>query len=303
MSLPNRVNVLLSKFNGEKFLLQQLESLERQSHPVTYITIRDDGSSDGTSQLIAEFAARRSDVRVIRGRQLGVTQSFFELLQSAEENCDYYALCDQDDVWEEKKLQDAVEALGRYSPRESLLYCCAVEYVDSNLNHLGYSRSPRAVSFANALVENVTTGCTIVLNRRAREMITAELPCNPLAHDWWCYLVVSAFGRIIYEPRPNIKYRQHQHNAIGVALKPWEQFKRRLKRFRETGFKFTQQARQFYEHFNTSLNPQHHETLTRFLEVQKGFWPRVAYATRMGVVRQSKLDSAILRLLIILGRA
>lgn len=298
--------MLLSTYNGERFLPQLLESLERQSHPAARITIRDDGSTDGTFQLVAEFAARRSDVRLIRGRRLGITQSFLALLQTADRSCDYFAFCDQDDVWEPKKLQDAVETLQRHNPGKALLYCSAVEYVDSELRHLGYSTPPREVSFANALVENVATGCTIVLNRSAQDIVTAKLPCNPLAHDWWCYLVVSSFGKILYEPRPNIKYRQHQGNAIGVALKPWKQFKRRLKRFRETGsegFKFTEQARMFYEHFDTSLSPQHRSTLKCLLEVQESFWSRISYAARMGVVRQSKLDTAILRLLIALGRA
>lgn len=299
------MNVLLSTFNGEKFLPQLLESLERQSHPATRITIRDDGSTDGTIQLVTEFAARRSDVALISGRRLGVTQSFLALLQAADGGCNYFAFCDQDDVWEPKKLQNAVEMLERYSPSEALLYCSAVEYVDSELRHLGYSRPPREIGFANALVENVPTGCTIVLNRSARQIVTAKLPCNPLAHDWWCYLVVSAFGRVCYEHRPSIKYRQHQHNAVGVALKPWEQFRRRLKRFRESGpegLKFTEQARMFYEHFNTSLGPQHRQTLRCFLKVREGVWSRIVYAARMGVTRQSKLDKAILRLLIALGR-
>lgn len=304
-SSQGKVEVLLSTWNGVRYLPELLESLDRQSYSNFRLSIRDDGSADGTERLLKEFAAKRTDVTLTIGKRLGPTKSFFTLLRAANSEYDYFAFCDQDDVWAPAKLQYAVEALEQYSSDEPLLYCSAVEYVDEALRHLSYSKIRRAPSFANALVENVATGCTIVLNKKAREVVTAGIPSDLLMHDWWCYLVVSAFGRLIYDPRPNIKYRIHQRNAVGAAVGPWNLFWRRFERFWKRGsrdFKFRDQARTFHECFGASLDSDRRQTLTSFLQARQDLLSRIAYAGQMDVVRQSRFDMAILRLLVALGR-
>jgi glycosyltransferase involved in cell wall biosynthesis len=300
-----KVEVLLSTWNGVRYLPELLESVDGQSYSDFRLSIRDDGSVDGTVRLLTEFAARRTDVTLTIGKRLGPTKSFFTLLQTAHSDCGYFAFCDQDDVWAPSKLEHAVEALEQYSSDEPLLYCSAIEYVDEVLGHLSYSKLRRVPSFANALVENVATGCTIVLNKKARQILTAEIPTESLMHDWWCYLVVSAFGRLIYDPRPNIKYRLHQRNAVGAAVGHWNLFWRRVERFWKRGsrdFKFREQARAFDECFGASLDPERRQTLSSFLQARRGLLSRIAYAGQMDVVRQSSFDMAVLRLLVALGR-
>ncbi len=111
------------------------------------------------------------------------------------------------------------------------MYCSRLEYVDESLRHLGYSRIPSRMGFSNALVENVATGCTIVLNRQARNLITQNFPRHALLHDWWSYLVISAFGKVDFDPRPAIKYRQHSNNRVGATTSHAESLKRRFERF------------------------------------------------------------------------
>lgn len=300
-----RVNVLIATFNGSKFLLQQLESLLAQTLAPARITVRDDGSRDNTISLLQQWSVGRTNVELLAGGQLGAANNFFALLKTTDEDSDYFAFCDQDDVWLPEKIEKAVQVLRDCDSNMPLMYCSRIEYVDKKLEHLGYSKIPRKASFPNALVENVATGSTVVLNRRARDLICGRLPQQALMHDWWCYLVVSAFGRVIYDATPTIKYRQHGANVIGGTSSSLELFKRRLLRFlkRPRNVKFlSDQAEEFQRCFGDILPSQYAKILERFLMVRGNLWKRLSYNVAMDVWRQSLIDTAILRTMILIGR-
>jgi glycosyltransferase involved in cell wall biosynthesis len=304
-NLRCRVNVLLATYNGAKYLHEQLQSIESQTLPAFRVTIRDDGSVDGTLSQLEEWAAGRPIVRLLRGPRLGVTKNFFALLASSDEDSDFFSFADQDDVWLPDKIENAVSSLSRHSADKPLLYCSRLEYVDEELSHLGYSRIPRRISFANALVQNVATGCTMMLNRRARDMICKSLPEKALLHDWWCYLTVSAFGTAIFDERPAIKYRQHMNNRVGATVSRLELFNRRLEKFfrqESTGRQLVDQAAEFKRCFGDLIGAREKETLERFLSVRGGLWRRASYTATMDVRRQSWIDTAILRTMILIGR-
>jgi glycosyltransferase involved in cell wall biosynthesis len=303
--LSCRVNVLLATHNGERYLGEQLASLESQSHPISLVTIRDDGSTDGSLRLLQEWAVGRPKVRLSDGPNLGVTNNFFTLLQNAEEGCDYFAFCDQDDVWLPDKLERAVRTLGGYPREEPSLYCSRLELVDENLDHLGYSKIPNRISFLNALVENIVTGCTIVLNRTARSLICTRLPRHAILHDWWCYLAISSLGKVIYDARPSIKYRQHGNNQIGASVSSVHLFKRRVLRFLRRSPDeplLSDQAVEFKRCYGDCLNIRDKALLERFLSVRENLGRRISYGAVMDVQRQSWSDTMILRALILLGR-
>ncbi len=303
--MSERVNVLLTTYNGARFLREQLESFQYQTHAPHRITVRDDVSTDGTMSILLEWAASRPGISVLTGPNLGVTRNFFTLLVDAGQDCDYFAFADQDDVWLPNKIENAVASLRRHDSDQPLMYCSRVEYVDEELAHLGYSRIPKRTDFANALVENVATGCTAVLNRRARDLVVGRFPERALIHDWWCYLVVTAFGKVIYDPRPGIKYRQHGNNLTGGTASTTELFKRRLTRFLKNPRNIkllSGQASEFERCFGDILAPHHKKTLEDFLSVQGDLWKRIRYTTVMDVWRQSWSDTLILRALILMGR-
>lgn len=303
--MEDRVNILLGTYNGAEFLDEQLQSIELQTWPVVRVTVGDDGSKDDTILQVEKWASGRPNVFLLRGPQLGVINNFFRLLMKADEDCEYFAFCDQDDVWLPDKVEKAVAALRQCGPDEPVMYCSRVEFVDEKLKHLGYSKIPRGPSFANALVENIATGSTVVLNRRARHLICGRLPQQALMHDWWCYLVVSAFGKVIYDDRPSIKYRQHANNVVGGTSSPLELFKRRLVRFlqRPRNVKpLSDQAGEFQRCFGNILAPQHKRILERFLSVRGNLMSRLSYNVAMDVWRQSWIDTAILRTMILIGR-
>jgi glycosyltransferase involved in cell wall biosynthesis len=303
--LKDRVSVLLATYNGSKFLLEQLQSIEAQTLAPTRITVRDDGSTDDTIHQVEDWAAGKSNVILLCGKRLGAIDNFFELLRQTDEDSDYFSFCDQDDVWVPEKLERAVARLRICASTVPTMYCSRVEYVDEKLHHLGWSRIPRLSGFANALVENIAMGCTVVLNRQARALICGRLPRKALMHDWWCYLVLSALGEVIYDDRPGIKYRQHRNNVVGGTSALLELFKRRMVRFlkRPPNSKLlSDQAAGFQQCFGDILAPQESAVLERFLTVKGTLWARLSYNAAMDVWRQSWVDTAILRTMIVLGR-
>lgn len=302
--MGDRVNVLLSTYNGAKFMIQQLDSVSNQSYKNIVIHIRDDGSTDETPNLLKSYAKGYSNIEVVYGQNLGVFKTFLKLLCEADEGSSFYAFCDQDDIWLKDKLKNAISAIKTYDQSQPIMYCSRIEYVDEKLNHLGYSRIPEQINFANALVENVVSGCTVVLNRKARELILANVPNTVYMHDWWFYLVISAFGKIFYDNNIYIKYRLHENNAAGAGTNLIQQMIRRsikLIKKKNSSFIYTMQLKQFQKCFASSLDKQNLQIIHKFLNSKKSFWTRLRYAFCMEVYKQSWVDNLLLRIQIIMG--
>jgi len=300
-----KVNILLSTYNGMRFLEDQIQSLLTQSYPHILITVRDDGSTDGTYEKLLEYAKHYSNFVVLDCERMGVVGSFFKLLRMADPDCIFYAFCDQDDVWLPNKISDAVATMKSHDPNKPLMYFSRLEYVDSKVHHLGYSKVFQKVGFANALVDNSATGCTIVLNRAARALICQRTPRGIRVHDWWCYLVVSAFGQLVYDERPNIKHRLHEGNVVGHPISFWKRLGRWLanRRTPKTNrFRASDQAQEFYRCYGQQLRPYELKILKNFLEAKRGIRSRVKYATKMEVWTQARWATFLLRIRIFANR-
>ena len=210
------VAVLMSTYNGELFVEEQVLSILKQLPDDGALVIRDDGSTDQTVARVAAFRDNR--IRLLQGKNIGFAASFLCLLTKIPESSTVVFFSDQDDVWEPKKIAAGCAGLaGRDEiPR---LYCSGLLLVSEHLESLGRSPLwPRKPSFDNALVENIATGCTVALNRTAVLLILrTSHPEQIRYHDWWCYLVVAAFGEVLYDPTPQIRYRQHRQNALGMS--------------------------------------------------------------------------------------
>ena len=299
------VTVLLSTYNGAQHLSAQLDSLLAQRDVNLLIEVRDDGSTDATLGIVGRYAASHPAIRYRYGRRLGAAASFFDLLQQAEEACSYFAFCDQDDVWYPDKIAGAVERLEAVGDVPAL-YCSRLEYVDADLNRIGCSRLPRRpLCFENALAENVAVGCTLVMNRAARAIVLESLAEACIMHDWWCYLVIAAFGVVVYDERATLKYRLHEGNQIGAPTGLVDELRRRIRRFRESGpgaFKIHAQAEAFQAVCGARLDPRRARVLERFLASRVSGRARIGYALRKDIYRQSQLDDLVLRTLIMLDR-
>lgn len=299
------VQILLSTYNGEKYLEEQLDSLLAQDYPSLEILIRDDGSTDGTRAILDKYSKRFPNIKLIYGQNLGVVKSFFELLKLASSEVGYIAFCDQDDVWMKDKVSRAVNILEQQSQNIPLLYCSRLVLVDESLHVIGQTKTPKKCpSFENALVQNIATGCTIVINKASKQLLAKEFPTVTGMHDWWIYLVISAFGKVIYDPVPKILYRQHSSNVIGHKKSSIARWTKRINRFLNKGdlYLITEQAIEFKRIFGSILPNEKKKILNRFINGRKNFWDRLYYSLSSDVYRQSVVDDIILKLLIIMNR-
>ncbi len=217
-----RVAILLSTYNGERFLAEQLASLAAQTHRDWVLFWRDDGSTDGTPGLLRDFAAgpgHGRSMQVEGGTRIGPTPSFLRVLAAAVAmGFDAVAFADQDDVWLPDKLARGMRALAVASVETPALYCARQVFVDEALARIGLScRLKRAPGFPAALTQNVATGCTLMLNRPAASLVSRSRPPSSSYHDWWSYaLVTAAGGRVLADEKPSVLYRQHGGNLVGA---------------------------------------------------------------------------------------
>ena len=305
MQRPNvQVAILLATYNGAKFIHKFMESLCSQNFLDFCVYIRDDGSTDSTIKITAQYADQL-DLRFLKtDKRLGPAVGFFHIMAQAEENHDFYLFADQDDWWYADKVERAVAALsGRQE--EIVLYCSRLEYVNEDLQHIGYSRIPKLLTIENAAVENVATGCTVAFTKRTRREVLKPVPYGFIMHDWWLYLFCAAMGHVIYDSKSSIKYRQHSNNAIGAATSAVEDFRRRWNRFnaRDGGVHLlSHQLKAFLICYGDRLEPQHHKLLEQVLTAKNSRLGRFQLALHSPVTRQSLIDTLILRVLFLLGR-
>lgn len=231
-----RVAVLICTYQGEKHIRQQIESIVRQTHRDWCIFVSDDGSSDDTLAILAEYYDRLGPgrLRIFAGPRRGFAANFFSLLARDEVEADFYTFTDQDDEWDDSKIERAIWALAQVPAGKAALYGSRSELVDEEGRHLGFSRMfTRPSSFANALVQNMVSGNTMVLNAEAMRLIRrVGTDVQVSAHDWWAYLLVTGCGGVmIYDRYPTIRYRQHGRNLYGgnISLAArWHRVKRLL---------------------------------------------------------------------------
>ncbi len=222
----NRVAILLSTYNGERFLPAQLESILEQTFEEWTLYWRDDGSSDNSVAVVEEFARTAGQGRCVQLQcsttRLRPTASYLTLLAAVQDrlaDSDMVAFADQDDVWLPNKLSRGVDALRNLANELPALYCARQMLVDEDLGPLGLSlKLDQPPGFPASLIQNITTGCTLVLNRRAVRIVANSAPPPATMHDWWCYLVITAAGgRLLTDNEATVLYRQHPANLIGAV--------------------------------------------------------------------------------------
>ena len=220
------VLVVLGYYNGEKYIYEQLESLEKQTGVQVNVQIFDDCSSEKSSKILARKAKLilKTTTYKIHRRcpRLGFSKNFISALGIIPKNFDFYAYSDQDDIWDATKLQEAVKKLTQCKNKGPQLYCSRtkLKYEDSKKEDVLSTAFAKKPSFENALVQNIGGGNTMVFNRSAKSLIYRTSKEKQLpAHDWWSYIIVSGSGgTVIYDKNAYIKYRQHENNTIGQNL-------------------------------------------------------------------------------------
>ena len=218
-NFDNRVLVLLSTYNGSRFLPDLLDSVLNQQDVEVSCLVRDDGSKDDTLAILAKYAKQYKNITIIKGENIGVLKSFNSLISDPLVNqFTWIAFCDQDDVWLPDKLSVAIKKLSHMPDQNiPLLYCSNTTLVDSKLRKIGMSYTKLFTFGKNtAIVRNIATGCTEVFNQKAAEKYRLGIGKFPELHDYWMYLVCVFMGEVMYDFNSHILYRQHGNNTVGM---------------------------------------------------------------------------------------
>lgn len=208
----------MSTYNGERYLKEQIDSVLNQTGVNVKLIVRDDGSKDKTKVILQSYASNNPSVTILLEDNCGAEKSFNKLCIYAKEHmtADYYAFCDQDDVWDNDKLDVAVRKLCEFSNDTPNLYFSNLRMVDSNLDYIRDLFKHGEVKAVKdmALVQIFTYGCTCVFNSVALERYCA-IEQNKTYHDNWVYVLCSYMGKVYYDPVAHISYRQHGTNLSG----------------------------------------------------------------------------------------
>lgn len=223
------IAILLSTYNGEKFLGEQLDSLFNQTFLQWDLYIHDDGSNDSTKSIIAEYATKYNNIKMLNFcGGCGAKNSFLRMLQ--EVDADYYFFCDQDDVWDSMKVQESISQMEQleilHSKNKPIIVHSDLTVVDRNLKTINESFwevmmiRPESLKTFNQIGANcLVTGCTMCFNRAAKN-VTLSFAEKAVMHDVWITLCVAKNNGIIFAiDKSLIKYRQHGSNTIGAKDK------------------------------------------------------------------------------------
>jgi len=302
----------MSCYNGERFLAEQLASILHQTGTHVSLFARDDGSTDATPKILEHFRDENPDmdVEIARGENLGPTRSFLAALDSAGD-CEYYAFADQDDVWRPDKLARAVGRLAAMADQsEPALYYSNVSYTSSDLRVLGQSDFHGPQTLAQVLFENRAVGCTIVFNNAARSLLLESwdqmrLDSPALMHDWWANLVVTAFGRTLFDEDAPVLYRQHAGNeiggaagAVGITLAKAAFFIRNG----IGGYKPSRQAQGLMDIYRNRLSPLQLKLLIPLLAGKNSLPARIRFALGSDIRRESWIDRLVVRVLVLMDK-
>ncbi|MBB1518689.1 glycosyltransferase family 2 protein [Pseudomonas sp. SR9] len=220
VAAKSTVAILLSTFNGEKYLAEQLDSIAAQTHQDWVIVASDDGSQDSTLSILEHYRRRFGDdrLRIVKGPGRGFAANFLSMATDTSIHASFFAFCDQDDLWHPDKLERALTWLEQQPLGSAALYCSRTRLVDATGHPQGLSPLfDKPPSFRNALVQSLAGGNTMVFNRPARDLLAQAGNVQVISHDWWFYILATGHGgHVHYDPKPTIDYRQHGSNLIGA---------------------------------------------------------------------------------------
>ncbi|MDD2888679.1 MAG: glycosyltransferase family 2 protein [Aliarcobacter sp.] len=288
----SRISILLSTYNGEKYLKAQLDSLYSQSHQDFKLIVRDDGSTDRTKEILNSYNIKLID----SSENFGVKKSFEKLLKYASKNNEakYFMFCDQDDVWNNDKIETTLKKMQEleklYGNEIPILVHTDLEVVDKKLETLSDSMwksehiNPKANTLNKLLIQNTITGCTIMINRNLA-IKSLSISSKAIMHDWWIGLVATTFGKIGFIEESTMKYRQHGKNDTGAKTYDYKFIINKLKKLGDINVdKNISQAKEFLEDYKEELDEESKIILEDFSSIKEK-----PYLQRVNIILKYRL--------------
>lgn len=290
------VNVLISTYNGEAYIAEQIDSILAQTYSPVRIYVRDDGSKDQTLQVLKGYGDK---IKVLRGKNVGYGRSFLALLKKAEEGS-YWAFCDQDDVWEPHKLEKAVAKLRRMPKDKPCMYFHNFSITDEKLKvqSLYHNRLP-GYCFSMAITECLHLGFATVMNRELRQLMLRADMKHISTHDWWAELIAMEFGRIYTDDYVGAKHRRIDASVSSSNLSTrirW--FKKALKGNAE----ICNMTSMFLKEFGNEMKPEDRRVMEWFVSDHYSLSKSLHKAFYGHRWRSSLSSELVVRFLMLIGR-
>lgn len=297
VAVQPKVAILLCTYHGQRHLAEQLESFVTQSYTNWEVWASDDGSEDDTHAILKAYRQQwpAGQLSVRFGPAKGFAANFLSLTCKTIIEADYFAYSDQDDIWEADKLQRAVRWLETVPENTPALYCSRTRLVDSENNEICLSPLfAKPPSFANALMQNIGGGNTMVFNNATRALLQEAGVIFPLiSHDWWTYMIVTGCGGVVfYDSEPSLRYRQHSSNLIGMDGR-WKARLQRIFLLWQGRFRRWNDSNiAALRHLQHRLTPENQKTLEQFANARDmSLIPRLIHLKRSGIYRQTLLGN------------
>ncbi|MCF6093264.1 glycosyltransferase family 2 protein [Microaerobacter geothermalis] len=268
------VDILLSTYNGSKYLQKLMNSIINQTYQNWRLLIRDDGSTDGTINIIHNFV-KQFPTKIIyiedQYNNLGPSQSFSKLIEYS--NANYIMFCDQDDIWLNNKIELILEKmlqLEKEFQNKPLLVHTDLTVVDKDLQVISNSfwkyqkLNPAYKNLNHLLIQNIATGCTMMMNKRLKEL-AHPIPDKAIMHDWWIALVASIYSGIYHINASTILYRQHGENNTGAKKYSLHYFLSRSGKANESMKRIIQQGEQLSIRYKDQLNKDQFKLVESFI--------------------------------------
>ena len=212
-----KVDILLATYNGEMYIVDQIESILNQSFSNFRLMVSDDCSTDNTVAIIEEYLQKDQRITLYRqNKNLGYIKNFEYLLDKSD--ADYIMFCDQDDIWVHNKIEKLLEYI---SSRKCSLVYSNVTLIDQNNNKLNkdyyeelkikplINKCNKSILFRNPIIGN-----TVIMKKDLKSKIIFIPSLIP--HDWYLGIIASLEDGLVYCPEKLVRYRQHSNNTSGV---------------------------------------------------------------------------------------
>ncbi|MCM3356560.1 glycosyltransferase family 2 protein [Psychrobacillus sp. MER TA 171] len=300
-----KVTILMSTYNGEKYIKEQIESILNQSYENIDLIVRDDGSSDSTIDILEEYSMQGKLKWYGGDTNLKPAYSFLELVRNASDT-DFYAFADQDDVWDREKIEVAINYLEPFKQQTPILYCSTTKLVDQNLNEIApiaYNKSYR-LSFGESLVQSVSPGCTFVFNYSLKKHISNFKGEDIIMHDSLAYKLACGLGQVVFDKQPHISYRQHGGNVIGNETSFIKKNINRMKRFMfpRVPNSRLRSAIALKKNYGDIFDEKTLITLNLLINYKSSFLNKLKLIRNKDIQMVNGLDNFFLKILILLGK-
>lgn len=299
------VLVLMSTYNGEKYIEAQLLSiLNQKTECKVDLLIRDDGSTDGTCAIVERIAGQYSGrITLKKGSNIGYNSSFFRLIEMAD-GYTYYAFSDQDDVWLPDKVSVAYGHMHVKDASIPTLFASTSFLVQDDLKPYAKTRENlRSLSFYNTIIQNICPGHNQFMNRSLLQLLKAKVDVqNIYVYDSWVLNVAALYGDAVFENAALTLYRQHGGNQLGSGGSSFDKLLTSFRRVgKGEGKTYRKQIAYFLvQHSEKLRSCGYYEEVAALLE-SRSLLERLRFVIRTRLYRQSVVETIAFKCAFLLG--